>query len=78
MTVMDYEPDFGSVGPCGDLGNGPSSLRLPECGFSGEEEALLPWLWDAVMLVIYLQVVRQVDREDSRSCVISHVAGNRK
>lgn len=49
---MNYKPDYGSVGTCGDLGRGPCALSLSECELSGAEEALQPWPLEAVVLLI--------------------------
>lgn len=41
---MDHKPDHGFVGPCGDLGSGPSPLSLSVYDFPGEgETAALAW-----------------------------------
>lgn len=40
---MDHKPDHGFVGPCGDLGSGPSPLSLSVYDFPGQGETLQPW-----------------------------------
>lgn len=52
---MDHESEYGSVGPCGDLGSGHWPLNLAECGFPGEGVALLPWHGMLVMSLSSVQ-----------------------
>lgn len=49
---MDHESEYGSVGPCGDLGSGHWPLSLAECGFPGGGGGSATLAWDACNITV--------------------------